>query len=241
MIDMHSHIIPQIDDGSKSIEETFNMIDEAKEAGFTDIIMTSHFLTHYYEPTTEEIVLWRDKLQEILDSRQKNIKLHTGMEIYISNQLKELIEQKRLLTLGNSNYLLIELPLNSTVNYLNHVLFLLESLGIKPIIAHPERYACVQENLEIIEEYIDRGALLQCNYGSILGQYGNKAKKTFEKMLKKNQVSFLGSDCHKQDSIYTKIPKAVKKIKKIIGEEEFNIISTVNAKKVLNNEKWEID
>lgn len=237
MVDMHSHVIPGVDDGSKSVEETFNMIKEAKEVGFTDVILTSHFLTHYYEPTVEEITLWKTKLQEIIDSKEMGINLHTGMEIYISNQLKELIAEKRILTLNDSRYMLIEFPLNSVASYWERTLYLLQSLNIKPIIAHPERYGYVQDNPDLAGEYIENGALLQCNYGSILELYGKRAKQTLKILLKKHQVSFLGTDCHRQNSIYTKIPKAVQKIEKLIGEDEFYKLSTVNPMKVLNNEE----
>ena len=239
MIDMHTHIIPGVDDGSNSVEETLNMIKEAKEAGFTDIFMTSHFLTHYYEITPKEIVFWKEKLQEILDYQNIHINLHSGMEIYISNRMEELIKEKEILTLGNSRYMLIELPLTTTINYLEHVLYFLQSVSIVPIIAHPERYKCVHENPDLISTYIDKGGLIQCNYGSILGQYGNNAKKIIKILLKKRQVHFLGSDCHKQKSIYLQIPKAIEKIKKIIGEEDFYKLSIKNPKKVLNNEEWD--
>ena len=235
MIDMHSHIIPGVDDGSASVEETFKMIDEAKKVGFTDIIMTSHFLTHYYEPTPGEIIVWKNKLQEVLDSKGMDVKLHSGMEIYISNRMKELFGEKKILTLCDSRYLLMELPLSSTINYLDHVLYFLQSLSIQVILAHPERYKSVQENPDLVQEYIDKGALIQCNYGSILGLYGNHAKNTVKTLLKKGQVHFLGSDCHKPNSVYTYIPQAEKKIKKIIGEREFFKISTLNPQKVIDN------
>lgn len=238
MIDVHSHIIPTIDDGSKSVEETFNMINEAKKAGFTDIIMTPHFLLNYYEPTTDEANFWKDKLQEIIKNKNIGISLHSGMEIYISNKLEDLIKEDKVLTLANSKYMLIELPLSTSVNYLDYVLYFLQSISIKPIIAHPERYKSVQDNPEIIEDYIEKGALIQCNYGSILGLYGKKAKKTIKLLLKKKQVGFLGSDCHKQDTIYSSIPKAIDKIKKITGEDEFYKISTENPRKILNNKEW---
>lgn len=240
MVDMHAHIVPGVDDGSSSVEETFNMINEAKEAGFTDIFLTSHFMTHYYEPNTQELIIWKEKLQEILDNKNIDIKLHSGMEVYISNRMQELIEENKLLTLGNSRYLLMELPLSTSVNYLDYVLFFLESVSIKPILAHPERYKVIQENPNLVSDYLNKGALIQCNYGSILGLYGSRAKKTLKKLLKNGQVNFLGSDCHKQESVYKKIPDAIKKIKKIIGEDEFYKLSTTNPKKVLNNEEWDI-
>lgn len=241
MIDIHSHVIPGIDDGSSSVDETINMIQEAKQAGFTDIILTSHFLVGHYETEPSEMVFWKNKLQDVLSMQDISVNLHSGMEIYISNQIEELIENKRLLTLANSRYMLIELPMGSTVKYLDHVIYTLESLGIIPIIAHPERYKYVQDNPEIVKEYKDKGALLQCNYASILGFYGNTAKKTVKKLLKGNYVDFLGSDCHKQNQIFTLIPEAVKKIKKVIGENEFEKISILNPKKILDNEPWESD
>ena len=238
MIDFHSHIIPGIDDGSRSVEETFNMIDDAKNAGFTDIIMTSHFMTHSYEPTTSEILVWKEKLQEVLNSKNIDITLHSGMEVYISSQLKELLKENKLLTIGGSNYLLIEFPLRSLVNYWDYSLYILQSMSIIPIIAHPERYGYVQDNPGLIDDFIEKGALIQCNYGSIIEEYGKRAKHLMKTMLKNHQVHFLGSDCHRQDGVYTKIPKAVEKIKKIIGEDEFLELSTLNPRKVLNNEKW---
>ena len=237
MIDLHSHIIPGVDDGSRSVEETFNMINEAKNAGFSNIILTSHFMTHSYEPSKEEILIWKEKLQEILNTKNIDINLYSGMEVYISSQMRELINENKLLTLNGSRYLLMELPLRAPVNYWEHTLYLLQSLKITPIIAHPERYGYVQDNPELVQEYIDNGALIQCNYGSILELYGKRAKQTLKMLLKKHQVHFLGSDCHRQESIYTKIPKAVQKIKKIIGEDEFLEISTKNPSKVLNNEE----
>ena len=239
MIDMHAHIIPGVDDGSSSVEETFNMIKEAKEAGFTDIFLTSHFLTHCYEPDAKELLFWKEKLQEILNNQNIDVNLHSGMEIYISNRMEELIKEKKILTLGSSRYMLIELPLSTTVNYLDYILYFLQSISIIPIIAHPERYKCVQENPDLISTYIDKGALIQCNYGSILGLYGAKAKKIIKILLKKGQVHFLGSDCHKQKSIYIKIPNAIEKIKKTIGEKDFYKLSIKNPKKVLNNEEWD--
>ena len=214
MIDMHSHIIPGIDDGAENVEETFNMIKEAKEVGFTDIVLTSHYLTHYYEPDASELLFWKTKIQEVLDKKNINVKLYCGMELYISNSIKELFHEKKVLTINESRYLLMELPLATSVNYLEHVLYFLDTINITPILAHPERYKCVQENPELIDDYLEKGVLIQCNYASIVGLYGKKAKKIIKYLLKNHKVHFLGSDCHKQKSIYTLIPTAIKKIKK---------------------------
>ena len=238
MIDVHSHIIPNVDDGSKSVEETFNMLKEAESIGFTDIIATSHYLPNYYETDSQELVFWKDKLQELIKKCKANINLHSGMEIYVTEQMYNLIIDNKLLRLANSRYMLIELPMTSEVKCLEHLIYSLRSFNIIPIIAHPERYKYVQKNIEILEDYIELGCLVQCNYGSILDLYGKNARNTLKKLLKKNLVHFLGSDCHKQDTIYKIIPEAIKKIKRITGEKYFNKISTVNPKKIIENEEF---
>ena len=216
MIDIHSHIIPNVDDGARSVEETFNILKEAQEAGFTDVILTSHFLLNYYETNAQELIFWKEKLQEVLKKQGTKINLHSGMEIYITNQMEELLENKKILTLANSRYMLIELPLATNVKYFDYVVYYLEAKGIKPIIAHPERYKCVQKDPDIVEEYIEKGCLIQCNYGSIVNLYGREAEKTIKTLLKKNQVHFLGSDVHRENGTYLIILDAIKKIRKII-------------------------
>ena len=235
MIDIHSHLIPGVDDGSGTVEETVNMISEARKVGFTDIIMTPHFYINQYEPYVEDINGFIEKLQKILDKDLK-LNIYPGMEVYISDEIEKLIKENKIITLNKSKYLLIELPMSFEVKYLYHILFVLQSNSIIPIIAHPERYVYVQKNPDIVQEYIEKCVLIQCNYASILGFYGKKAKKTIKILLKKKYVDFLGSDCHKEKTIYSVIPKAIKKIKKIIGDDNFIKISTENPKKILNNE-----
>ena len=239
MIDIHSHIIPNVDDGARSVEETFNILKEAQEAGFTDVILTSHFLLNYYETNAQELIFWKEKLQEVLKKQGTKINLHSGMEIYITNQMEELLENKKILTLANSRYMLIELPLATNVKYFDYVVYYLEAKGIKPIIAHPERYKCVQKDPDIVEEYIEKGCLIQCNYGSIVNLYGREAEKTIKTILKKNQVHFLGSDVHRENGTYLIILDAFKKIRRFIGENKSNEITTINPKKILQNEEWQ--
>ena len=237
MIDIHSHIIPNVDDGARSVEETFNILKEAQEAGFTDVILTSHFLLNYYETNAQELIFWKEKLQEVLKKQGTKINLHSGMEIYITNQMEELLENKKILTLANSGYMLIELPLATNVKYFDYVVYYLEAKGIKPIIAHPERYKCVQKDPDIVEEYIEKGCLIQCNYGSIVNLYGREAEKTIKTLLKKNQVHFLGIVVHRENGTYLIILDAIKKIRKIIGENKINELTTINPKKILQNEE----
>lgn len=235
MVDIHSHLIPNVDDGSKSVEETFMLIKEADRAGITDIILTPHYIVNSYEQNANTLILLKDKLQQILDKDKINVKLHIGMEVYITDNLIDLLKQNKLLTLANSKYLLMELPLNTNVQYLDMVIFKLIENNIIPIIAHPERYKFVQEDPSKVRELIDSGCLIQSNIGSILGIYGKKAKKTIKYLLKNDLINFIATDTHRKNTIYPLLEKGIKKIKKITGKEKAEELTNLNVQKILNN------
>ena len=235
MIDFHSHILPGIDDGSRSIEQTRRMLKEAKEAGFTKIISTSHYIEGYYESDEAERT-------ELLNEVQKNISgigLYLGNEIYITNNMINLIQNKKASTINNSKYVLFEFPLSAKSMNDKEVVYRLIENGFVPVIAHPERYSYVQDNPEYIEELAEMGALFQANYGSIIGMYGKKAEKTLKKLLKNDLIRFFGSDSHRIDQVYTKMPKILKKLHKFLSDEEIEEFTVINPQKVLNNEDIE--
>ena len=235
MIDFHSHILPGIDDGSRSIEQTIRMLKEAKEAGFTKIISTSHYIEGYYESDEAERT-------ELLNEVQKNIsgiELYLGNEIYITNNMINLIQNKKASTINNSKYVLFEFPLSAKSMNDKEVVYRLIENGFVPVIAHPERYSYVQDNPEYIEELAEMGALFQANYGSIIGMYGKKAEKTLKKLLKNDLIRFFGTDSHRIDQVYTKMPKILKKLHKVLSDEEIEEFTVINPQKVLNNEKIE--
>ena len=235
MIDFHSHILPGIDDGSKSIEQTIRMLKEAKEAGFTKIISTSHYMEGYYESDETERI-------ELLNEVQKNIsgiELYLGNEIYITNNMIDLIQNKQASTINNSKYVLFEFPLSAKSMNDKEVVYRLIENGFVPVIAHPERYSYVQDNPEYIEELAEMGALFQANYGSIIGMYGKKAEKTLKKLLKNDLIRFFGTDSHRIDQVYTKMPKILKKLHKVLSDEEIEEFTVINPQKVLNNEEIE--
>lgn len=236
MIDFHSHILPNIDDGSRSLNETIYMIEEAKKAGFTKIISTSHYIERYYEADEEQ----RTELINEVKENIQGIELYLGNEIYITNQMADLIAEKKASTINNSKYVLFELPMNNKPIDAKEIVFRLIEKGYVPIIAHPERYKYVKENIEYVRELADMGVLFQSNYGSAIGMYGKKAQKTQKKLLEEGLIQFFGSDVHTVEQVYPKMPKILKKLRKILNEEELQQLTTQNAQKVLDNEDIEI-
>ena len=232
MIDFHSHILPNIDDGSKNMEETIELLEEAQKAGFTKIISTSHYMEQYYETTEKDRLELINKIQQ----QDQGMEIFLGSEIYITDELVELLKEKKASPINNSKYVLFELPLKVKEIGAKEAVYRLIENDYIPIIAHPERYSYVQQDINYIEELTQMGALLQANYGSIIGMYGSKAEKTVKKLLKNNSIQFLGSDVHRPGQVYEKMPKIIKKLKKIIPEDKLEELTILNPQKVLNNE-----
>lgn len=241
MIDFHTHIIPNIDDGSRSIEETFNLIKEAKNAGFEAIISTSHYIENYYETNTPEREVWVNAIYENLQAKNIDIQLYLGNEIYLSENIIKLLEEGKASTINDTSYVLFELPLNAEPMNLYDMVYQMLQYKLVPILAHPERYSFVQKDPELVYDLIQKGAFMQANYGSIIGQYGEKAQIIVRKMLENNMVHFLGTDVHRQNTIYAKIPEILIELTNIIGEEKLRELTTTNPKLVLQNKKIDVE
>ena len=142
--------------------------------------------------------------------------------------------------MNNSKYMLFEFAMNVKPINVYDVIYEMLQNKIVPILAHPERYRFVQQDPSLIYELIDTGVLMQSNYASIIGWYGEKAEILAKKFLESNMISFLGSDVHKPNTIYPRIPEILEKIEGIIGKEKLYELTTLNPKKVLQNEDIEV-
>ena len=238
MIDVHSHLVYGVDDGSRDLEETIDMLKEAKEAGFTDIILTPHYMEDYYmvpvNDIEKRITIMKDEANKI------GINLYQGNEIYSTENIIKLIEEKEAVSLNNSRYVLFELPMQTMPMNLNEVIYLILESNRVPIIAHPERYRYVQEAPNILLDYIDQGVLFQANYGSVTGHYGKDIKETVKKLLTHNMIHFLGSDNHRTHSVYKEIPDAMPILEKWIGKDMVNELTIENPMHIIKNEEIEV-
>lgn len=233
MIDIHSHIIPNVDDGAQTALETFIMLKQAEKAGFTDIIATPHYMEQSIEQDKNDILQKIDEINEAATQQGIKVKLHAGEEIYAMPNLVEVIKNNKIISVKNSNYILIEFAMHDKPKFLENVIFETCNYGYIPIIAHPERYDYVKKDISLVGIWQNMGALIQCNYGSLIGKYGSSAKKIVNKLLKSKQVDFMGTDCHKPGSIYDEMEDSIKKLKKVVDDNYFELITTTNAKKIL--------
>ena len=197
MIDFHSHILPGVDDGFKSMEDSLEELKIASEEGITDIVLTPHYISDSsYSSSASDNKKVFNKLVKQKDKLGINVNLYLSNEIYINDNIEELVN-KKLINPINKNFLLIELPLNGYIQNSKRIIFKLISNGYKVILAHPERYPFLKENKDAIKDFLDMGVLLQGNFMSLFGRYGKHSKKLLKYYLKKNYISFLGSDFHK--------------------------------------------
>ena len=241
MIDIHSHILPNIDDGSRSIEETFNLIKEAKNVGFDAIVSTSHYMEGYYETNVPEREVWVNAIYENLQAKNIDVNLYLGNEIYMTENIIKLLEERKASTINDTSYVLFELPLNIEPMNLYDVIYEMQQYKLVPILAHPERYTFVQKEPELVYDLVEKGLLMQANYGSIIGQYGKKAEMIVRKFFEGNLIHLLGSDVHRQNTIYPKIPQALSEINALIGEKKLEELTNINPSLVLQNKRIDIE
>ncbi len=238
MIDLHSHILYGIDDGCKTINDALKTILEMKNVGFNDIVLTPHFIdgSEYMADNNLKFNLFNN-LKKELSINNTNVNLYLGNEVYINDHIVNLIKDNKIMSINNSKYLLIELPLNNEINMLEDYIHEIKVNGYIPVIAHPERYKYFKENYHKLNKLYNENVLFQCNYGSIIKQYGSDSYKLIKYMLKNNMVTFLSTDVHHPDSnVIRNFDKIKKKIIKIIGSDKFNDLSNNNILKILKNQ-----
>jgi len=196
MIDLHSHIIPGVDDGSRNENESQLMLEAAISAGIHTIVATPHY---NYKYTNEKVKVFAEveKLKQIITRNNLKIDILPGQEIRIYGELLEDYEAGKLLTIAdNGSYMLVEFPFQHVPLYAEKLLYDIELRGIKPIIAHPERNSEFLENPDKLYKLVTKGALTQLTTSSITGHFGKKTEKFSEQLIKANLVHVIATDAH---------------------------------------------
>lgn len=233
MIDIHSHILPGIDDGAKTLEYSLDVIREAVNNGVTDIIATPHYISETaYVSTRAQNAKLLKKLKSAVKSENIPVNLYLGNEIYIDSKLPDLLKAKKISTMADSKYLLVELPLNEEFpNYEEYFKDLIDR-GYKVILAHPERYLIIQKDYEIVKNLREIGVLFQCNLGSLIGRYGKNEQKLVKKLAKDKLIFTFASDIHhRRGDKYWQ--KTFKKLNKFYNETEVKQLLVTNPRKIL--------
>lgn len=227
MKDIHTHILPGIDDGSRNINESREIIKSLYKNGVTDIVLTPHYITDEYTSSYD------NNLNLVKDLQNNKINLYLANEIYLDNNIFNYLESNLIKPLFNK-YLLIELPLVFNEE-LNDIIDELLYRNYKLIIVHPERYDYVINDIHFLDKYLNKGILLQGNYTTLFNKYGKDSKKTLIKLIKNNSISFLSSDIHK-NNIDISESKLRRKLFFITNKNNINNMLINNFDKLMNNE-----
>ena len=237
MIDIHTHILYDIDDGSTDLETSVKHIANMSRSGVTDIFLTPHYIRYDFPTSKENIENRFQNLQKEISNKNIKIKLHKACEVYLDDNIWEDIEAQNLM-INDTKYVLVETTMNGFQENLYEILFDLVRRGYRPIMAHPERYRDVYNELQVAEDLIFRNVYLQINAGSLLGLYGEKIKKTAWKLLQNGFAHFLASDNHCQNDDYV-LPEAIEMLNSQFDSSYTELLTQTNPQKVLNDEPIE--
>lgn len=231
MIDIHNHSLFNIDDGSRSLEESLELLKDAVKQGVSDIILTPHYcLDGTYYTSKSDMTLIFNKLKDV--AKELNINLHLGHELFIHRDLPECLYEGKCASLANSRYILVEFPFDEYQDSYDYILEDLRAMGYVIIIAHPERYRYVMNDVNFVLRWLDEGDLLQCNQNIL---FRKETQKLVKQMLDHHMISFIASDTHGNKRL-SKMDEAYLTLTRMTNKAVADQLMYDNPAKILNNE-----
>ena len=241
MTDLHTHTLYGVDDGSEDFIMSMEMLELASKAGTRNMILTPHCnIPGSYLNYMNDVIAGRfEKLKDAVREKQLDINIYLGMEVYASNDIIDLIAKGMAITLNRSRYLLVEFAFEEDPLWVGNILGRIQSFGLVPVLAHPERYTYVQRFPQMVYDWVNSGCVIQVNRGSIMNKFGERVKKTANLLLSHNLVHIIASDGHKP---YRRLPilnDAYDVVSARYGAEKADRLFKINPMAVLNNKKIE--
>jgi protein-tyrosine phosphatase len=237
MIDLHCHILHEMDDGAESAAESIQMAQAFVRTGFRIVAATPHMVPGTsWMPPVERITTQVSYLNQAIQIARLKLEIVPGMEIALDPNIPELLDAGRLLPLGSSSCLLIEPPFRQVPPKWEQVIFSIQARGYSVILAHPERCGQLAGNLALIGKLIDSGVYLQVNLGSFLGQYGHAVRRTVKLLARNGWIHCLATDSHHPTWLESKrMQSAMSKLEKLIGLQNLQRITVDNPLRVLQD------
>ena len=235
MLDLHSHIIYDVDDGARTLTESLELAKEYVNSGFSDVIATPHFQQGRYNVTNPELEQKAHEIQQALIKHNIPLTLHLGNEIHYSPEILDLLEKKKINSLAGTSYILLEFSFRQKPYGLENAVFNLQLAGYSPIFAHVERYGYVQENPDWLAPFIEQGVLMQCNLAA-LDKPQTKDYQTIIELLRRNYVHLFGTDTHQLEWRTPNVTKQLKALESLLTKEAYQAIIIQNPYLVLKDE-----
>ncbi|MHA6481498.1 tyrosine-protein phosphatase [Paenibacillus sp. strain BS8-2] len=237
MIDIHTHILPGVDDGAADIKDAMNMAQAAIREGITSIIATPHHANGTYMNPAHDVRKHVDELNRCLGNAGMPVRIVAGQEIRIHDDMLEAWSRQELLTLADSRYMLLEMPSSRIPKGMADLVHELAIMGVVPIIAHPERNAEAAAHPERLEELIELGAYGQVTSHSLLGGFGKRVEQTSWELLKRGCIGIVSSDAHHVERRGFRLGEAYAAIERTMGEQWVAYLKS-NASHVLDDQPF---
>lgn len=241
MLDLHTHILPRADDGAKDIDEAIEMARQCVENGIDTIVATPHYIEKDNSSSLVDNMFALDSFKKELEEEKIDLNVYLGNEIYVAPDIVDKLKGKRISTLNNSRYVLMEMPMFDIPIYMENVIYELLIKGYVPIIAHPERNAKIIESPNILYEFISKGALAQLNLPSLEGRYGEKVKRTAEIFITHRMIHFVGTDAHSPRVRSPRVEKGLSILRSLVNEEEYERLTYINGMRAIENKEIFVD
>lgn len=198
MIDIHSHILPEIDDGARNLEEALDMARVAAADGIQQMCCTPHMFNGISDnPQPAEILERVAAFQEAIGA--EGLRVLPGNEVHVSHEIAEQARTNRVTKLNNKNYMLVEFPTMTVPIGADELFYRLQLNGVRPILVHPERNSQLQSRPSLVADFVNRGVYVQVTAMSVTGEFGPAAKNCADSLLRHNCVHFLASDAHRAE------------------------------------------
>jgi protein-tyrosine phosphatase len=234
-IDIHNHILPGLDDGPETIELSLEMARIAHRNGIFKIVATPHH-NDYWRPRKEEIIEKLERLNNELADKNIPVEIFPGNELRVADDLPEKLYNREVLPLAGSRYILVEFPFNNIPIYIISVVADLINDGWRPVLAHCERVYDIQQNIKLLDNYINMGCMVQVNSNSLTGELGRSSYKTAIQLLKLGYVDIIASDAHSPHNRIPDFSKALKIASKIVGRAKAEAMVSVAPEKILEDQ-----
>ena len=235
MIDIHTHILPSLDDGPKTIEDSIELCKIAANDGIKTIVATPHSKDGVYEAKSDDTLRKVKELNLKLEEFQLDLEILPGAEVHINERLVEYIKNGEALTINNGRkFILLELPFFFVPPITDKLISNLRSIGIVSIISHAERIIKFQKTPKILDQLVKSGTLIQITAQSLTGDFGSRERKCAEWLLKHEMVHFIASDVHSLTGRPPILSKALERAAKIIGEKKARALVSHNPEQIIN-------
>ena len=234
LIDIHCHIIPGVDDGAESLEDAVRMLRMEYAQGVRKIIATPHYRKQYFETPAEILKRQFGPLKRAAAAAEIDIELYLGCEFHVNMDMVEILKERETSTLAGSRYVLSEFSGNSEPSFIRERIYSLLSGGYRPVVAHVERYRAARDDISLIEEIKEMGALIQVNADNILGKEGFGTGRFCRKLLKEGLADFVASDCHGSERRITRLGEAFDYVRRKYGSSCAGRLFIENPQRIIN-------